>query len=177
MKQNFLLIITGLPASGKSTFSDLLKSYLEDVENVNRKISIIDPDEIRRKISPGTFDFERESEVREQNLKKVNNKLKKGNIVISDDLNYYTSMRHDLKLIADKLKKKHFIIHINTPLETCLGWNKERGEPIPNYLIKEISQKFDSFTNYSWEEPIMTVNMKQVQDLESRFDRLVKRIE
>ncbi|MFO8020552.1 MAG: AAA family ATPase [Promethearchaeia archaeon] len=174
---NFLVIVTGLPASGKSTFSEELKKYLEeDTEKPNKEISIVDPDKIREEIAPGTFDFEKESEVRELNLKKVEKELKKGKIVISDDLNYYTSMRRDLKSIANQLNKKAFIIHMNTPLETCLEWNKARGEPIPNDLIIDINQKFDSFTNYSWEEPILKINMERAQKIEINYEELMNKI-
>ena len=64
-------------------------------------------------------------------------------------------MRHDLKEIADKLEIKFFIIHIATPLKTCLSWNKKRGKPIPNSVIKKVYNKFDTFDKYSWDYPIM----------------------
>jgi len=64
-------------------------------------------------------------------------------------------MRHNLKEIADNLGIKFFIIHIATPLKTCLSWNKKRGKPIPNKIIKKIHKKFDTFDKYSWDYPII----------------------
>ena len=93
--------------------------------------------------------------MRERNFKAINTSLKDNNIVISDDLNYYSSMRHDLKAIADRLEIKFFIIHITTPLKTCLSWNKKRGKPIPNRVIKKVYNKFDAFDKYSWDSPII----------------------
>ena len=98
--KNFLIILTGLPASGKTTFARMLKKGLEKKIN-SHKIKIIDPDEIRTSLSYGKFDPTKEQIVREKNLAKVEKSLKEGYIVISDDLNYYTSMRHDLKNISD----------------------------------------------------------------------------
>jgi len=134
--QNFLVILVGLPASGKSTFAFKLKEKLES--NFQNKVKIIDPDIIRDNTFPNGFDFKKEPKIREKNIQSVRRHLIKGYIVISDDLNYYSSMRHDLKLIADSLNIKYYIIYISTPLKLCLERNVERGKPIPNKVIKNI---------------------------------------
>ncbi|MHA1487012.1 MAG: AAA family ATPase, partial [Promethearchaeota archaeon] len=93
-KTNFLIILVGLPASGKTTFAYKLKEKLEsDFQN---NVKIIDPDIIRDKAFPNRFDFKNEPKIREKNIKSVRKHLIEGHIVISDDLNYYSSMRHDL---------------------------------------------------------------------------------
>ena len=154
IKENFLICLVGLPASGKTTFAYHLKGTIEKIiENFN--VIIIDPDKIRDQLSPNKFDHSKEQIVREKNFKAINTSLKDNNIVISDDLNYYSSMRHDLKEIADRLDIKFFIIHIATPLKTCLNWNKKRGKPIPNRVIKKVNNKFDTFDKYNWDNPII----------------------
>ncbi|MFX1410402.1 MAG: adenylyl-sulfate kinase [Promethearchaeota archaeon] len=162
--QNFLICLTGLPASGKSTFAIELKKTLE--KKFNRlKVKIIDPDKIRQTLTQNKFDYKKEYLVREKNLEIIKRELKNGSIVISDDLNYYTSMRHDLKDIADELNLNFFIIHIATPLEICLKWNEKRGNPIPNKIIKRINKKFDDFNKYKWDTPYVIYNMSKVTDL------------
>ena len=173
---NFLLITTGLPASGKTTFSTQFKDFLNNKEKISRKVVIVDPDQIRIKISDDYFDPSKEKKVRKKNLEIVEKELKEGRIVISDDLNYYTSMRRNLKTIAQRLNKPYFIIHINKPLEVCLEWNIKRGKPIPNYLIEEIDQKFDSLETYSWEEPLIQLNMEKVDNILVEFEKLMKKI-
>ena len=154
IKDNFLICLVGLPASGKTTFAYQLKGTIEkNIENFN--VIIIDPDKIRDQLSPKKFDHRIEQSVRERNFKAINTSLKDNNIVISDDLNYYSSMRHDLKKIADRLEIKFFIIHIATPLKICLNWNKKRGKPIPKSVIKKVYNKFDTFDKYNWDHPIM----------------------
>lgn len=154
IKDNFLICLVGLPASGKTTFAYQLKEAIEKLIE-NFAVIIIDPDKIRNQLSPKKFDYRKEQIVRERNFKAINASLKDRNIVISDDLNYYSSMRHNLKEIADKLEIKFFIIHIATPLKTCLSWNKMRGKPIPNRIIKKVYNKFDTFDKYNWDHPIM----------------------
>ena len=57
-KRNFLIILCGLPASGKSTFAHKFKSI---VENVNDQIvSIVDPDKIRKNLYSGNFNYKKE---------------------------------------------------------------------------------------------------------------------
>ena len=40
--------------------------------------------------------------------------------------------------VADDSKIKFFIVYISTPFDICLKWNKLRGKPIPNKIIKKI---------------------------------------
>ena len=51
--------------------------------------------------------------------------------------------------VAKENNKNYFILHIATPLQICIKWNKERGELIPQDVIYKINEKFDSFNNYN----------------------------
>jgi tRNA uridine 5-carbamoylmethylation protein Kti12 len=174
INSNFLIILVGLPASGKSTFAFKLKELLES--NFPQKVKIIDPDIIRDRNFPNSFDFRNEPKIREKNIKLVKEYLSQGKIVISDDLNYYSSMRHDLKLIADSLNIKFYILHISTPLKLCLKRNKERGYPIPNKVIENIYSKFDNFNKYKWDKPFETYDITRNPDFIKFVEKLVNRI-
>lgn len=162
---NFLICLTGLPASGKTTFAKLLKKNIMEQQN-KFEVKIIDPDVIRSVIIEGAFDPEKESLVRKQNLKAIEKNLKKKKIVISDDINYYTSMRHELKQISQRLGVCFFMVHISTPLEICLEWNAKRGKPIPNQVILNISEKFDTFEKYKWETPDLILDLSKAENLD-----------
>ncbi|TFG25829.1 MAG: adenylyl-sulfate kinase [Promethearchaeota archaeon] len=161
---NFLIILAGFPASGKSTLAKELKLIIEKCSV--RSVKIVDPDLIRSEIAP-RFDFKLEQKVRKRHLELIEISLSNGIIPISDDLNYYSSMRHQLKEIAERLNKKFFIIHVSTPFETCLSWNNVRGNPIPNSVIKKIHKKFDYFHRYQWDTPVFKIDMSKVDNLES----------
>ncbi len=161
-KSNFLIILVGLPASGKTTFAFKLKEKLES--DFHNKVIIIDPDIIRDKAFPNSFDFKNEPKIREKNLQSVRKHLIKEQIVISDDLNYYSSMRHDLKLIADSLNIKFYTIHISTPLKLCIKRNNERGKSIPNKVIRKIYNKFDNFVKYKWDTPFETFDITKTMN-------------
>jgi len=175
-KPNYLIILCGLPASGKSTFAYRFKSILE-MTRENAQAIIVDPDRIRKELYPGFFNYKKESLVRRKNLTQIQKALKKGIVVISDDLNYYTSMRHDLKNVAEKFEVPFYIIHISTPLEQCVIWNKQRGKPIPSEVIHKIDEKFDFFNTYAWDKPFNTFNLLEIKDLEESIKLLIKQIE
>lgn len=164
ISKNFLIILVGLPASGKTTFAFELKKELEELFK-KFIVKVVDPDKIRDLISPDEFEYNKEQIVRKRNLDAIKKALEEDFIVISDDLNYYISMRHDLKKIADDLGLQSFVIYISTPLKTCLKWNKNRGTTIPNEVLININKKLDSFNRYSWDFPIATYNLYQVRDL------------
>ena len=159
-----MICLVGLPASGKTTFANSLKSIIE--ENLRDYIvEIIDPDRIREFISSESFDPNKEPLVRSENLKQIRAALEQKKIVISDDLNYYTSMRHDLKVIAERMNINFFIIHIATPLEICLKWNEIRGVTIPHEIILDIHTKIDNFDKYKWEAPLASFDLSLPPDI------------
>ncbi len=172
VNKNFLICLTGLPASGKTTFATKLKLILKE-RFTNFSIRIIDPDIIRRAMAPDKFDYNLEPIVRERNLAEISNELSKGNVVISDDLNYFSSMRHDLKILADNFNINFFIIYISTPFEICLIWNKTRGEPIPNEIIGNIQMKFDDFGKYKWDYPTVKIDLSRIKDLHNEVEVIV----
>lgn len=175
INDNFLICLVGLPASGKTTFAYQLKETIENIIE-NFKVIIIDPDKIRDQLSPKKFDHSREQIVRGRYFKAINTSLKDNNIVISDDLNYYSSMRHDLKEIADRLEIRFFIIHIATPLKTCLSWNKKRGKPIPNKVIKKVYNKSDTFDKYNWDNPIIEYDPSSDHSNKEKLDEVLSTI-
>ncbi|MBN1802775.1 MAG: AAA family ATPase [Candidatus Lokiarchaeota archaeon] len=169
---NFLVILSGLPASGKSTIALNLRLAFEGAF-LDREVKIVDIDKIRTQITGNHFDPEKEKVVREESLNKVFSLLKNGNIVISDDLNYYSSMRHDLKAIVDKLNLPAFTIHVATTLETCLEWNEKRDYKIPSDLITSISEKFDAFDKYAWDDPLATIDPSKIKDMKPWIQKVI----
>ncbi len=173
---NFLVILTGLPASGKSTFATILKRQILKAFP-DTPSYIIDIDDIREEIMPNTFIPGEEYKVRKKFLDLIKVLLNKGSIVIADDLNYYSSMRHELKTIASDLNLPYFLVYISTPLEKCLDWNQKRINPIPPEVIKIIHKKFDYFEKYAWDSPHLTLNLAGIiENLEKEGEKFTEYI-
>lgn len=155
----YLLIMCGLPASGKTTASRKIACLLEDKYGI--PTMVISSDDFRDMLSCSSKGFkpERETSVKILYDKAITTGLENGFLVISDDLNYYKSMRSDLRQIAKRADADYDIIFVDTPVEQAIKWNQERGSPIPDALIEEINQKLDPPKgDYRWDTPLAVVD-------------------
>jgi selenocysteine-specific elongation factor len=155
----YLLILCGLPSSGKTAISKNVASLLEDKHGISTMV--ISSDDFRDMLSYSSKGFkpERETPVKLLYEKTIAAGLEQGFLVISDDLNYYKSMRSDLRHIAKRSDSDYDIVFVDTPVEVAIKWNQERGSPIPSSLIEEINQKLDPPKgDYKWDTPLVVVD-------------------
>lgn len=162
MHPPFLLVLCGIPCSGKSTLAKKIAEAMESQHAYNT--AIISSDNFRRMLPIYEHDFNPDLEtfVREATYKTIQEALRQRFIVISDDINYYRSIRRRLKRMAEQNRADFAIIHVNTPLETAIAWNKERENPIPTSVIEEVYYKMDKpGEKYRWDTPILTFDSNQ----------------
>jgi len=158
----FLAILCGIPCSGKSTLAKGVAHLLEN--RFKYSTVVVTSDTFRRMIPTYQYRFEPELEqfVRDATYEAILTALRHGLLVISDDINYYASIRRRLVRAAQECKAEYAIIYLNTPLEVALDWNKKRGEPIPNSLIEEIYYKFDEpGKEYKWDKSFMVLDLSK----------------
>ncbi len=170
----FILALCGLPASGKSSLADAIRLA---VHSKGPEVEVVRTDEWRDDTYYSDFVPEKEGEVRQAALARVETLVSKGKSVIHDDTNYYNSMRHELLEIAIDAKCAFGIIHVTTPLEEALKWNRERpGTRIPDHVIQRISERFDRpGARYLWDCPLAEVDMS-TPDLDSTVSEIVNTI-
>ncbi|MHA1263757.1 MAG: AAA family ATPase [Candidatus Helarchaeota archaeon] len=156
-----LIVFMGLPSSGKSTLAKLLADAI--FKETGIPVTIIGTDEIRTQLSQNSdlFDPTLEPVIKQQTLQRIQSALKTDVIVINDDMNYYKSMRHELKQIATETAAHFILIYIQIPLERALEWNHNRGLPIPQEVIKKVYERFDPPSNYKWDTPLVTLRTDQ----------------
>ena len=167
----FLLALCGLPASGKSSLADAISVAVQSKGPI---VEVVRTDEWRDDAYYSDFVPEKEGEVRQAALARVETLVGKGKSVIHDDTNYYNRMRHEILEIAIDAKCAFGIIHVTTPIEEALKWNRERpGTRIPEYVIQRISERFDRpGARYLWDCPLAEVDMS-TGDLDSTVDEIV----
>ena len=160
-----LIILSGLPSSGKSTLAKETAKILE--LDLSMKTVMIESDAIRNMIPSyreHRFNPDHEPVVRSAMFELIKHFLEQDYIVINDDMNYYKSMRHDLREIALEMNVPFAILYVSTPREVALSWNEKRGLPIPQEVIEDAFNKFDiPGKDYEWDSPLLTVDLSVVK--------------
>ncbi|ACX72513.1 L-seryl-tRNA(Sec) kinase [Methanocaldococcus vulcanius M7] len=165
-----LIILTGLPSVGKSTFS---KKLAEILNKLGIDVIVLGSDMLRESFPAWRESYE--EFIRKNTLYLIENALKEYWVIV-DDTNYYNSMRRDLINIAKKNEKNYAIIYLRAPLNTLLQRNVKRGEKIPNEVIVEMYKKFDEpGRKYRWDEPFLTVDTTKEIDYYEIAMRLIEK--
>ncbi len=154
--RQFLLVLCGIPASGKSTLAIAIRERTSQTQNV----VIVSTDDWRDEEYYSDFTPEKEQIVRKRALHKTRQMINKGLSVIHDDTNYYQSMRHDLYEIAVDRGCVFGVVYVSTPPDIAMRWNRLRNIHIPDEVIERIHDRFDlPGKKYLWDRPIMTINL------------------
>jgi len=166
-----LIILVGLPSVGKSTFSKKLSKelYKKGIDNI-----ILGTDLIRESFPEWKEEYE--DFIKNSTYYLIDNALKRYTVIV-DDTNYYNSKRRDLINIAKKNRKHYVIIYLKAPLELLLKRNIERGAKIPNEVIINMFNKFDSpGGKYSWDKPDITIDTTKDIDYNTIVNKIINKI-
>ena len=109
--------LTGLPCSGKTTLSALLKQKIENAGKAYR-VALLDGDDVRKGLNT---DLGFTPEARKENLRRVANVAKlfneKGNLVIASFVSPTNDLRKQIKEIIGSERFK--LIYLKCPVEVC----------------------------------------------------------
>jgi len=160
-QERILVVLTGLPSSGKSTFAARLALALDESHGLTAMA--IASDTVRGEIPLLAERFlpETENAVRRLSLARVRDGLREGFPVIFDDLNYYRSMRRQLYALARDLRVPHFLVHLATPEKECLALNAARGRKIPDSVIVTDAIRFDPPGQQPWDKAFLTLTARE----------------
>ncbi|CAB3288005.1 L-seryl-tRNA(Sec) kinase [Methanocaldococcus lauensis] len=165
-----LIILVGLPGVGKTTFS---KNLAKILSKFNIDVIVLGSDLIRESFPVWKEQYE--EFIRKSTQLLIDEALKKYWVIV-DDTNYYNSMRRDLINLAKKYNKNYAIIYLKAPLDILIKRNIERGEKIPNEVIKKMYEKFDEpGKKYKWDEPFLTIDTTKNFDLEDIAKKLIEK--
>ncbi|MBB6067241.1 O-phosphoseryl-tRNA(Sec) kinase [Methanococcus maripaludis] len=165
-----LIILTGLPSVGKSTFS---KAFSKKMAEKNIDNIILGTDLIRESFPVWKESYE--EFIRDSNNYLIKEALKNNFSVIVDDTNYYNSKRRDLMNIAKECNVNYVTIYLKAPLDLLLKRNIERGQKIPNEVIKNMYEKFDTpGTKYAWDLPDITIDTTEKIDHEEILSQILE---
>jgi len=148
MSKPKLMMLVGLPASGKSTMS----KQLQEIHNAVAHSS----DKIREEISGDRANQSINQEVFELLHKRVKEDLKAGKNVVYDACNINWKRRKsflsELKVDCEKV-----CIFLATPHKDCVELNNSREKPIPTDVITRMYKNFYIPQSYEGWDLIQTV--------------------
>ena len=137
-----LLVLCGIPGSGKSTLSKQL------AEENNASLHCFD--ELPGALSPKTH-----TQVREQMWQDIATDLRNGNDVVCDDLNTELKWRKGILDTISGIECEKTLVVLKTPLEECIRRNANRNFRLPDFVIQSINDKFEPPTlSEGWDEII-----------------------
>ena len=127
--EGLLIILCGLPASGKTTLAKLLAHRMDDVE-------IVSSDMLRSQLSSGRIWEEMAGMVRQG--------LSAGKTVVVDATNYNDAHRDRYARIAREMGVPYLIACLEAEMATLLQRNSQRTERIPESAIRHLSSLFET---------------------------------
>lgn len=121
---NKLIILSGIPGSGKTTIALGLKAVLG-------KVKVVSSDEIRQKITGKVDDGNQEKLVWETYEKEVIASASTHSIVVADS----TALTNELRMKWYNIFRPHFaqieLIYLDIPFEVCWQRNMNRTRNVP----------------------------------------------
>ena len=158
VSRNSIVVLSGLPASGKSTF---IKNNIN--EGVISKEMVLSMDEIRKKISGVSFVFQngklKKSVNQEKNLlvfqvlmKELEGRASEKMFSILDITSLTDKSRSSFFKLADKYGLDFkVLIFDRLPLEELIERDKEREYPADEDVILRLSKEFQEDSKYPYE--------------------------
>lgn len=147
-----LILLHGLPGSGKSTFSE---KYIQD--HKNEDIVIVNRDTIRENLFGASYhdkapDKKSESQVSQVQDKMLRDALRSGKTVIDDNTNLNTRFMKNTTNVAEEYGATIEQQYFNISVDECKKRNKERGKKggrfVPEHVIDRMAQDaYDSDGN------------------------------
>lgn len=123
--------LIGAPASGKSTLATLLTE-------VNPNSLIISTDKIRLSLFGDESIQGDWSLIEEKVISQMREAIQSGKSVIYDATNVKKEWRFSLLQQVNDYKVHWIAWHLQTPIEVCKKWNKQRNRQVPEEVIEAL---------------------------------------
>lgn len=130
-----IIILKGLPASGKSTYAKTLIAKGNWVR--------LNKDDARLQYFNSNWSPEREKFIIKLRNSALYSALDSGYNVVVDDTNFSPEHEIEIKKIAQKFNNVYVEVKlIDTPLDICLERNRARTNPVPDKFILDTYNKY-----------------------------------
>ncbi|CAG8735327.1 33144_t:CDS:2, partial [Racocetra persica] len=175
-----LIIICGIPSSGKTTRAKQITQYFLDKFSSQEKtgtVHLINDESlgITKDSYKGIWTIPsgiitvlllpckdtrvEEKKSRASLISAVERLVSKEDLVIADGMNYIKGYRYQLYCIARAVGTPHCVVYCGTPIEIAREWNSSRGEEgYDATIFDELVSRFEEPDDRNrWDSPLFTV--------------------
>lgn len=159
-----LVIVSGLPCSGKTTRSRELYAYLQANAGTGQTVHLISEEEHGARRASEYASSVVEKKARGNFFSAVERLLSPTCIVIADGLNYIKGYRYQLYCLARAASTPHCVLYCVASERLCRERNERRlaGEEAsrtyPREVFEELLLRFEEPSNQArWDSPLFTV--------------------
>lgn len=131
--QTIMLMMVGIPGSGKSYLSNKLSDAFQMVVHSS--------DDLREELSGDASDMSRDTEMFYELHKRIRADLKAGKSVIYDATNIYSKYRKDFLKSLNNIECIKLAVYIMIPKYQCIKNNKRRDRKVPEDIIDSMAHK------------------------------------
>ncbi|KAL0110623.1 hypothetical protein PUN28_013897 [Cardiocondyla obscurior] len=160
-----LIIVTGIPCSGKTTRTLQLKNHFEEkLKNSGQKIEIISESDaiVQAGYDKNVYfaDSKKEKAVRSSIKSDIQRKLDSNSLLIFDGSNYIKGYRYEIYCTTKLYKTPQCTLHCNLPIEQAKLWNTEQPEPdrYTDEVFDSLVSRYETpETTNRWDNPLFTL--------------------
>ncbi|KAK9865337.1 hypothetical protein WJX84_009177 [Apatococcus fuscideae] len=169
-----LIVISGLPSSGKSTVSAVLRSALESASTGSEmQVKTVDESLLSLSRDACYQDSASEKNTRGRLKAAVERALTKSSIVIFDSLNNIKGYRYEIWCVARACGCRYCVVHSDVEESTACAWNMSRpGEKYSPEVYKDLAGRYEiPDSKNRWEAPLFRTNPQ-----DERFHEVIQQM-
>lgn len=156
-----LVIISGLPCSGKTTRAHELAQYLRTNLPEGRPVEVVSAENFGTSRSADYADATAEKKARGNFISAIERALNKDRIIIADGMNYIKGYRYQLYCLAREAQTPHCVLQCVASERLCRERNRARAnskEAYPEGILEELLLRYEEPNNQArWDSPLFTV--------------------
>ncbi|KAK9845599.1 hypothetical protein WJX84_006362 [Apatococcus fuscideae] len=170
-----LIVMSGLPCSGKSSISAAIKSELESTSaSAGLRVQVVDESLLALSRDTCYQDSVSEKSTRGRLKAAVERSLTKSSIVIFDSLNNIKGYRYEIWCVARACGCRYCLVHADIPGPVASAWNTSRAsESYSSAVYKDLAGRYEMPDSKNrWEAPLFRID-PQSSDLSQAIQQVV----